>query len=443
MVKKSRLWDPLYGRIDLSDYEYSLIILPEIQRLRYIRMCNINSLLVTGASEISRFEHTIGVLRLAQEWISHNKVLAPDADNIRAAAVLHDMQTGPFGHSLQYVLEDNKTDDNFIHDDIMHGVSKEYHQDISYRASFSGKPFEAPAILGNKITDISRIIQGEGPFGPLISGTIDLDNIDNVFRLAYHVGVATKEDGQIALNLSKEINIGQDGLSISSTAIDYILRWQAVRTRLYELLLLDWAEFAAKAMLTRAIEEAIQGSLLGSDSWLDTDDQLLDYLEKQSTGELQDISELIRRLKRGDLYHPVALLESPNIDKYEHLTRTEIKRDFESEIILFARNTLKLGIKVIVHYILDNKKTNRSIIVKLKESGETKIIGTDSKKLLIGLFISKESTSKDIDMLFNKATEIWMNLGIEIDKLAPIEDPMGIADTVKGTGKWFQQSLPI
>ena len=69
-----RIWDPLYGRTKLTEFEARLISLPEIQRLRYIRMCNINSLLVTGASEISRFEHTLGVLRLAQEWARANEL---------------------------------------------------------------------------------------------------------------------------------------------------------------------------------------------------------------------------------------------------------------------------------------------------------------------------------------------------------------------------------
>ena len=67
-MRTSRFLDPLYGRTTLAANEVELLHAPEIQRLRNIRMCNINSLLVTGASEISRFEHCLGVVRLAKEW---------------------------------------------------------------------------------------------------------------------------------------------------------------------------------------------------------------------------------------------------------------------------------------------------------------------------------------------------------------------------------------
>ena len=52
MLNARRSWDPLYGRIEFTDFEYGLLRLSEVQRLRYVRMCNINSLLVSGASEI-------------------------------------------------------------------------------------------------------------------------------------------------------------------------------------------------------------------------------------------------------------------------------------------------------------------------------------------------------------------------------------------------------
>lgn len=78
IAARGRCWDPLYGRTELSHFEYALLSTPEVQRLRYIRMCNINSMLVTGASEISRFEHSLGVLRLVQEWIDAHQDRIPE-----------------------------------------------------------------------------------------------------------------------------------------------------------------------------------------------------------------------------------------------------------------------------------------------------------------------------------------------------------------------------
>lgn len=423
MIKSNRSWDVLYGRIDYDEYEYSLIQLPEVQRLRYIRMCNINSMLVTGASEISRFEHTLGVLRLTQEWLTHNGVPHQDSANLKAAAVLHDMQTGPFGHSLQYVFEDNEVEGEFLHDDIKQGKEKTYHQDLEARASFSGKPFAAQNLLGEQWKSIAAIIRGEGSLGPIIAGTMDLDNLDNVVRLAYHVGVANSDDAQIVMQIARDLKPFKNGIMISKDSISLVKRWQEVRKRLYELLLLDWAEFSAKAMLTKAMEKAIAFGSIGTQDWLQTDYDLLSKLA-QNIGDSQEIAELAKRIKVGDLYTPVTILESSSIEPYENVSKVDSKNLLETEIANYSKSVLKLNIRPIIHFILDKGKTNRAITVYLKESHEEYLIGENSKKLLIGLFTSRADISaKQRSELELKLIEL---LGkFNINNSTPTIDPMG------------------
>lgn len=424
MLMPTRVWDPLYGRIELTKYEYKLISLPEVQRLRGIRMCNINSLLVTGASEISRFEHTIGVLRLMKEWISSHQISEIVANDLIAAAVLHDMQTGPFGHSLQYVLEDNEVEGNFIHDDITHGRKNYYHQDLVANASFSGRPFGAEALLGDRWRSVGNLIKGNGPLGPLIAGTMDLDNIDNVVRLAYHVGVAKSGDATIALGLARDLDIKDGELNFSIAAVEKIHRWQEIRKDLYELLLLDWAEFSAKAMFTRAIEIAIAKDLLGANSWVHTDSELLAILERNGIGDAQAVSDLIKRLRVGDLYIPISLLKSPSIGQYSSLCSTEVKSRIESSIVEFAKSTLGLNIRIIVHLILDKGKTCRAVQVRLKENGKLTSIGVNSENLLVGVFLSKAGLSeRNMASLKQQIYNILKEEGLQ--EMSEIEDPMG------------------
>lgn len=423
-MKRARVWDPLYGRIDLSDFEFSLIRLPEVQRLRYIRMCNINSLLVTGASEISRFEHTLGVLRLTQEWISAHPMHSATANDLKAAAILHDMQTGPFGHSLQYVFEDNKVEGDFTHDDISHGSRSAYHQELEAKTCFLGVPFGAQTLLGKNWQSVSSLIRGEGALGKLISGTIDLDNIDNVVRLAYHVGVANSNDAQLALDLARIIIIDKNSLTVPVCAIEKIQRWQEIRKALYKLLLLDWAEFSAKAMLTRAMEKAIERNLIGSDCWLYTDTELLNYLETSAVGNAQETGELVKRLKGGDLYDPIALLGSPSVEKYDYLSSVKTKLELEASLIRFAKKKLKLTIKPLIHFILDKGKTERAVDVTVQENSEVITIGRSSKALLIGFFISKSGLSaSDVSALTNHLTELLQHFGV--NSITSLEDPMG------------------
>lgn len=419
MLKATRSWDPLYGRIDFTDFEFGLIHLSEVQRLRYVRMCNINSLLVTGASEISRFEHTIGVMHLTKTWCKAHKMPESTSREIIAAAVLHDMQTGPFGHSMQYVLEDNELDTAFIHDDLSHGWRSTYHQDMLARASFAGKPFSAQSFLGKSWEAVAKIIRGEGPYGPLIAGTMDLDNIDNVVRLAFHVGVADKSDAGIAEQLARDLIPLNGGISLPSSAIPTVKRWQKVRHDLYRLLLLDWAEFSAKAMLTRAIELATTHEIVGADSWIRTDAEFLEDLERKAIGEAQNVRDLVRRLRYGDLYIPLFLGGTPSIDMYSMLSEIEFKHGFEASL---ARLSGVKGVLILTHFILDKGKTDRAITLT-SESGAQHVIGEDSRQLLCGLFASSQVSESEKASLVKAFKDFLHELGVV--EPTSLEDPMG------------------
>ena len=426
-----RFFDPLYGRVELDDLEGRLVLSPEFQRLRCIRMCNINSMLVSGASEISRFEHSVGVLRLAQLWGETNGVAGDDRIVLRAAALLHDMQTGPFGHSLQYVVEDNQLGSTFVHDDILHGYQEQFHQRLLATASYQGTVFSTPKILSRLWSRVAEAIKGKGKFGPLISGSLDLDNLDNVVRLAYHVGVATTDDVRQIPDFVKQLSVVMGELSVPPEGVQFIERWQQIRTKLYELLLLDWAEFSAKAMLTLAIERAFDSGLLDQQSWLLTDAGLLSHLEAKGVGELQDIGELVRRLKTGSLYQPIFLATIPETKLYETLGSTAKKRELEKEIAARLRSHGRSPGKVLVHLILDHKKTSRSVRAHVQGAAVPTVIGIDSKQLLIGVFSSVElppATRELAEMEFTQIIREHTSC-----TLTPLTDPVMEANSLPQT----------
>lgn len=429
-----RIYDPLYGVVELTPLEYEILSSPELQRLRYVRMCNINSMLVTGASEISRFEHTLGVLKLAKIWLEHNgnNLSSSMRQAFSAAALLHDFKTGPFGHSLQYVFEDNenKFDDAFEHDNLGLGAKKNYHSDIDALATFCGRPFSSKSILGDRVwSDVSALIRGEGIYGPLIAGTIDLDNIDNVIRLAYHVGIAETKDAEIAIQLAKDILPSSTGeLEVSEKCITHIENWQRIRSRLYELLLLDWAEFSAKAMLTRIMELAVENDILAADSWLHTDLEFL-YMLESIVGEAQEIATLTKRLRCGDLYYPVSLLKTPHTLSYEMFSDVGSKRELENQLRQRINTELKSNFTLIIHPILDKKKTDRAIAIKVRESGESVIIGRDSHQLLLGVFLDKKLLDEKKESNCQRIIKSFFE-ELQLSRLSNIEDPM--ADGSKG-----------
>ncbi|GAB4154232.1 MAG: hypothetical protein Tsb009_30830 [Planctomycetaceae bacterium] len=378
-------------------------------------------MLITGASEISRFEHALGTLRLAREWMSRRQLPSNIADAISVAALLHDVQTGPFGHSLEYVLH-AEHGDRFRHEDLAHGHAIQYHQAADASVSFLGRRFAASDVVGDLWPVVADMINGKGTYGPLISGTIDLDNIDNVFRLAYHVGVAGTDDSSCALQLASDLDITPEGPALPVRSFVHLERWQRIRHDLYTLLLLDWAEFSAKAMLQYALERALTDDQLDPSSWKYTDNELLDQLWEIGIGEFQDIRDMVRRLRTGDLFAPLALLESPNVDTYRLLDNAEAKRSLVAALKSHSRNVGHNN-QYLLHFIRDVAKTDRAVDIIEKESGRSMRIGRSSNRLLIGLFTSRPVHDAELAADLQECFRKLLNYrGVHMT--TPINDPL-------------------
>jgi hypothetical protein len=421
-MREIRFFDPLYGRIEFSGREAELIFAPEIQRLRYVRMCNINSMLISGASEISRFEHIIGVLHLARIWSDTNGLTGSDGEAFHAAALLHDVQTGPFGHSMEYVLADNRIANEkgeFRHDDVLNGSRTLYLQRAEAAASFMGYRFSAQETLGPLWAKVADIIAGKGSLGPLIAGRVDLDNIDNVVRLAYHVGVADRADARVAEGLARDLRIQDSVVSISRAGADLLSRWQEIRRDLYRLLLHDWAEFSAKAMLSVMMEQAVNHNILGAESWLLTDDQLMARLTTVTIGETQEVAELGKRLIAGQLYVPLGLWFTRDVDCYAALSQADEKREIERDL---ARIT---GTRVIFHVIRDKGKTERALYLQLRDDGKLHTFGVDTDEVLIGVFLSREIPPLTMRRGEERLRQLLALRGARV--LNPLQDPVLLA----------------
>lgn len=253
----------------------------ELQRLREVRLCNVNSLCLTGGANINRFEHAIGTCYLALECLKYWPNLNPINDDERRqlviAALLHDTLNAPLGHSIEYT----ESKDGYEPEKHLQGAVTEGYVDHYYyrRAKYEPVFFKTYGNVIDKLSKgdllaVSNIMSGKGRLGPLINGTIDLDNIDNVFRFAYHLGII--KTGKTALDLAKSIYIEGGHLTVKQEAKPLIEKWFDVRKRLYSFLLLNPQEFSAKCMLEEAFEFAKDQKF--AYSWHDTDYEFLTNL---------------------------------------------------------------------------------------------------------------------------------------------------------------------
>jgi HD superfamily phosphohydrolase len=106
--------DPLYNYIsidrDRDGWLLDLLDCAEVQRLRRIHHLGISYLTYPGADH-SRLSHSLGVVHLMQEALSHLAATRPEirTDEVRqpllAAALVHDVGHGPFSHLFEQFLE--------------------------------------------------------------------------------------------------------------------------------------------------------------------------------------------------------------------------------------------------------------------------------------------------------------------------------------------------
>ena len=290
---KRYIYDSLYGKIYLDPVIWEVFATPEIQRLREVRLCNINSLCLTGGANINRFEHAIGTVYLAQQCLEDwPLVTAQERKVFLLAALLHDAANAAFGHSLEYILSsEGYSPEQGFKAAITGSAEAEYIYKNSAHEKFF---FDVQRSLGNKITDeefndISSIIRGEGRFGQLINGTIDLDNIDNVYRLAYHIGLISKTETPV--KLAKSMWTERNNLIIKDGSDDLIEEWYKVRKNLYLLLLENPEEFSAKCMLSEVVEldRRYESGEKSKFSWNNTDYEVLVKLKTLSNKELEFI----------------------------------------------------------------------------------------------------------------------------------------------------------
>ena len=282
--------DCLYGKIEFEKKEYRCMISPEMQRLREVRLGNINSLCLTGSSNNNRYEHSVGTAFLAKVNIEANKKTFPSEykEAFVLAALFHDLGNGPFGHSYEYLVQRNGfVPETSIAEVIFGSTTGAHAKSVKCEPFYLGLQNELSSILSRKeVMAIDKIVKGENPFcSKLLSSVIDIDNIDNVYRMAFHMGLPV--DKKAPLELAKGLVCLDNSIFFRKSAIPYLYDWYETRSKLYELLLYNPQDFAAKCMLEELMETVLKREN-GLIKWQFTDSQLLEVFLKKKEEYWED-----------------------------------------------------------------------------------------------------------------------------------------------------------
>jgi len=386
--RKTYIYDPLYGICYLPEFVWDVIPSAELQRLREVRLCNINSFCLTGGANVNRYEHAVGTCKLAQEclesWPLLNPVSLQERQHFLLAALLHDIASAAFGHSVEYIESQAGFDheEAFSHVVLGQAGGPYLYKSITLEPIFFGMPRSiSTKIPMEDLKAIGEIIAGKGRFGPLMNSTMDLDNIDNVFRLAYHIGIV--RSAETPLRLAKSLWTEDGELVLKTESISLVEDWHRVRKRLYQFLLLNPEEFSAKCMLTEAIEIA-KSKEAHAFNWHDVDFELFQQLSRVSS----ETSSIVSRLMRGDLYGSIGIFSTQNTKIQRVLLDRGQRLTLEEKLSSAIRSKFPSRFKsamIALHIIVDINKTERQVQIR-RDDGKAVSIGNRSNQLLIGTF---------------------------------------------------------
>ena len=277
-----RVFDPLYGQFETPVVIDQLLFSPEVRRLSQIRLLNTLSPSLATLGEIRRYSHTLGVLHLCGKT-----VLRQYSDRERlafmAAVLLHDVGTPPFGHLFEYHLREHW---RWNHEDVpdlvlagQHAPENRAHQ------PFGGRLLEFRGIMekhGVDVDFVREILKSRHPMSALLFGSMDLDNLDNVMRMAWALGM--KVYPRLAVNLARSLDVDAHGqLLLRHEMLPLVAEWARVRQSVYEVLVFDPYTVAAQAVLSQAISLALQEDVLDQDWWDLYDEELIEILRREPT----------------------------------------------------------------------------------------------------------------------------------------------------------------
>ncbi|AHF99552.1 phosphohydrolase [Halostagnicola larsenii XH-48] len=314
--------DSVHDHIQIDGIARDLIDTPPLQRLRRIKQLGTVSLVYPSANH-TRFEHSLGVYHLACNALEQLGVDGQLGKRVQAAALLHDVGHGPFSHNLE---------------SLTYRRTGRYHDDVH--------DLLAEGDVGDALRDhdldpaaVADLVAGDGRFGQLISGELDVDRMDYLVRDAHHTGVpyGTIDHGRLVRELSfvdGELVLAEGNVQ---TAESLLVARALMNPTVYS----HSVARISKAMLRRAGERLLEQTETDAATLQRMDDHDLVAALRSNP----ETAEYSRRLDNRDLYKravwaeiddvPGGIIEADHdsIREFEHEIAAEADVDSEAVIL--------------------------------------------------------------------------------------------------------------
>ena len=255
--------DPIHGFIKLSDTEKRLIDTQVFQRLRRIRQLAMTFLVYPGALH-TRFDHSIGVMHVAGRIctklreLNSIKICDDEIDQVRLAALLHDVGHGPFSHVSEYLLDKyapDAADKDKVREKIHEKITVDIirvDSEINEILSPDERDFVISMIEGQEAWDWRRDV---------VSSELDADKMDYLLRDSYFTGVKYGEYDleKVIESFLIDTNETETALAISSKGIYALEQLLLARYHMTQQVYWHRVSLISNEMIIRGISLAIDG----------------------------------------------------------------------------------------------------------------------------------------------------------------------------------------
>jgi uncharacterized protein len=265
--------DPVHRYISFSAVERDLIDTSVFQRLRRIRQLA-GAHLVYPSAQHSRFEHSLGTMHIAgyagESLLRKGFIETEDSiQQLRLAALLHDVGHGPFSHLFEEVLESK---------------SSMTHEDIGKKVILESEIGDVLSEHGFTPAEICRLSFGESKssfLNEIIAGSLSADIMDYLPRDSLFTGAEYGKIDYHRLIASFEV-VATGHLAINKSALYSFESMLISRYEMFKAVYFHKTVRSAEVMLLHSLAHAdkyLQFTKISLDKFLNlTDETTLDQI---------------------------------------------------------------------------------------------------------------------------------------------------------------------
>jgi HD superfamily phosphohydrolase len=405
--------DIIHGAIDFDNsnagrFTVDLLGCPEVQRLRHMRLLNFDVPFVQELATARRYAHAIGTCFLAFNLVKASYLTKEKQHTLIAAALIHDIGIPPYGHLVEAELHRRNSD--FSHESLVEEiVYGKYHPTNIYHQIIPSRVLRIASILRKHSLDPDEIIGLVCPKAGMsspISSDIDLDNIDNVHRMAALLGLPKARSNLKLLTNGIRLTPRMT-LAFKVETLEAIQVWLQFRSEIYRIMIAHPECVAYNAFLRDLVSLAISKEIITQEKWF-----LSDFAFEQALLQNDETAHLASQLAQGCRYRLV---------DYVWMYSVGSACDPGKSIISQLEQCFTVPPVEDLHYFfwVEKDRISRKVTTPLDDS-RVGVLGAGSFTVLVALVSHGDSSQKSIVHFSQHLRASWRdNVVNTINNIAP------------------------